>query len=117
MEMPLNIETLLKVTEQVCLDQNLIYSSAEVQVAIDYLARKKRWTHPDGSFDGGGRFYLSKDEQRSCCMGIRGPSRAHPHSEMVHGRTIAHVAALHGVEALDVRRLARRIEAKAFPHS
>lgn len=96
--------------ENICKYQNLDPAIAEVKAALEYLKRKHRLSHPEGDFDNGGRFYLSDNEKGLCCALIRSPSRAHPFSQMVHGRTIAHVADLYNVDALEVRRLAKRIE-------
>jgi hypothetical protein len=62
----------------------------------DILAAAQRWIrlrdrdeHPIGDFDRAGRFHL--DERFPCCAGIRSPSRRYPYSEMLHGRSLAHV--------------------------
>ena len=70
----------------------------------EYLNRKNRKSHPSGNFDDGGRFYLSDEERHDCCSGIRTPSRRFPYSEMVHGRTMKHVASIFNVCTLDIRR-------------
>ena len=80
------------------------------KAALEYLNRKYRILHPDGDFDAGGRFYLSDEERRTCCDGIRAPSRAYPWSEMAHGRTLRHVAMLHDVDERELRRLCRSAE-------
>lgn len=72
-----------------------------------YHARKARRAHPEGKFDKAGRFYPAETEERECCQGIRTPSRAFPYSYMTHCRTAAHVAALYGVDAAELRRAAR----------
>jgi len=83
------------------------YPETVLQVAYEYVRRRERATHPDGSFDSGGRWYPSEDEKQSCCSGIRRPSRAWPYSLMTHCRSITHVAALYGVDAREVRRAVR----------
>lgn len=60
------------------------------------------------SADQAKRFWLA--EKLSCC-GVRTPSRAHPFSQLSHGRTIVHVANLEGADLKAVRRLVRLIEA------
>lgn len=80
------------------------------KATLEYLNRKYRISHPDGDFDAGGRFYLSDEERRRCCAGIRVPSRSYPWSEMTHGRTLRHVAALYNVEEREVRRLCKSAE-------
>lgn len=81
-----------------------------VEAAIEYLKRKHRLSHPEGEFDGGGRFCLSDDERQICCLSIRTPSRSYPYSEMTHGRSLTHVAKLYKVDALVVRRISKRLE-------
>jgi len=69
----------------------------------EYIALRDRKSHPDGTFDSGGRFYLT--EKHECCRGIRTPSRAFPYSEMTHGRTLKHVAMCHGVNESECRKV------------
>jgi len=69
----------------------------------EYLDRQNRDSHPDGSFDKGGRWYPSDAEKCSCCTGLRAPSRAHPYSLMTHCRTKKHVARLFGLEVKDLK--------------
>ena len=83
-----------------------------VAAAKEYLKRKRRISHPEGDFDNGGRFYLSDEERVACCVGIREPSRSYPYSEMMHGRSLRHVAKLFEADELEVRRLAKRIESE-----
>lgn len=78
--------------------------------AHEYIARRDRVTNPTGEFDNARRWYPAASERRSCCRGIRTPSRTWPYSYMTHCRSVEHVAALHGVAASDVRTLAHRIE-------
>ncbi len=79
------------------------------EAAVEYLARRDRRSHPDGEFDGAGRFYLDGGERQECCGTIRVPSAAYPYSYMVHARTVEHVARLHGADARAVRRAAREL--------
>lgn len=72
-----------------------------------YLARQARLAHPSGTFDGGGRWFPSDEEQRDCCKAIRSPSRRWPYSLVKHCRSVAHVAALCHGEARTLRRAAR----------
>lgn len=78
------------------------------RAALEYIDLRDRATHPKGSFDSGGRFYLT--EKKFCCSGIRRPSAAYPFSEMLHGRSADHVAAKHAVDAAGVRFIARLID-------
>ena len=82
-----------------------------VNAAKEYLRRKFRIAHPQGEFDNGGRFFLAAEEHEICCINIRDPSRSYPYSHMSHGRTIRHVAEIFDADELEVRRLAKRIEA------
>jgi hypothetical protein len=72
-----------------------------------FRARRARTEHPDGSFDSAGRWYPDAPERRACCKSVRGPSRSHPYSYMIHCRTANHVAALHAVSASELRAAAR----------
>lgn len=56
-----------------------------------YESRKTRNSHPDGTFDNGGRWYPSESEHCPCCESIRGPSRNWPYSLMVHCRSKKHI--------------------------
>lgn len=85
------------------------YSPADLAAAQEAHARKWRLSHPIGSFDKAGRFTLK--ERCACCEGIRVASRAYPHSEMTHGRSITHVANLHDVPKLHVQRLVTALKA------
>ena len=66
-----------------------------LEVAKIYLDRKNRLSHPEGTFDKGGRFYPDKFEDRDCCKFIRSPSRSYPYSLMHHCRSIDHIANLY----------------------
>ncbi|HSH85384.1 MAG TPA: hypothetical protein VK979_09555 [Guyparkeria sp.] len=81
------------------------------KAAQEYLDRRDRRTHPDGTFDNAKRWYPSSTERCDCCNSIRSPSRAWPMSYMKHCRSAAHVASLYGVEARDLKRRARELEA------
>lgn len=80
-----------------------------ITAAQTYLSRRERRTHPVGTFDKAGRWYPKGNEKTADCAVIRPPSRAYPYSLMLHCRTAAHVAALYGVAARDVRRTAKQI--------
>lgn len=73
------------------------------KAAEEYRKRKSRGKHPDGQFDGGGRWYPSAPERQDCCSRIRQPSRSYPYSLMVHCRTARHVAQLYGVPEAELR--------------
>lgn len=55
-----------------------------------YAALKNRIINPDGHFDSAGRFYI--DEDCSCCKYIARPTRSYPYGQMIHGRSLVHVA-------------------------
>jgi cell division protein FtsI/penicillin-binding protein 2 len=56
----------------------------------EYTALKNRTINPDGHFDSAGRFYI--DEGCSCCKYIARPTRSYPYGQMIHGRSLVHVA-------------------------
>ena len=76
------------------------YSEAAMAAGREADLRGQRLTHPKGRFDRAGRFHL--EERCDCCVGLRQPSVAYPHTEMRHGRSITHVANLHRVPVLHV---------------
>ena len=55
-----------------------------------YELRRDRLMHPRGTFDKGGRWYPSADEECDCCHHIRTPSRSWPYSMLMHCRTFKH---------------------------
>ena len=77
--------------------------------AREYIARRDRHAHPVGEFDSAKRFTLDSSEHCACCAGIREPSRAFPFSEMVHARTLKHVANLFNVDESELRRAVKGI--------
>jgi hypothetical protein len=90
------------------------YSNEDVAAARAYVARRNRTAHPSGRFDKAGRFCLDGSERGARCAAIREPSREFPYSEMTHARSAEHVASLHGVEALSVKRLAKLIHIAGY---
>lgn len=78
-----------------------------VQALRALTARRDRTEHPRGKFDRAGRWYPDETEERDCCRMVRSPSRAHPYSYMTHCRSLTHVAALYGVDATELRTLAK----------
>ncbi len=85
------------------------YTDAGLVAAREAIARQRRVSHPTGTFDGSGCFRLT--ERLACCEMISSPTCARPHTEMLHGRSLGHVAQLHGVPKLEVQRLVRALEA------
>ena len=63
--------------------------------AIQFEKLKDRAVHPEGRPDPAGRFYLT--DGSACCDCIRAPSRNHPFSQLLHGRTAVHVAYQYGI--------------------
>ena len=77
----------------------------------EFILRRDRKVHPDGSFDSAGRWYPSAAEKCFCCYGIREPSRSWPYSQMQHCRTAAHVANLMDVDVKELRTAATIMDA------
>lgn len=73
----------------------------------EYQMRKVGQKRPRGHWDKQGRFYLSIGETLPCCRGIRPPSKAYPYSQLRHGCTYKHVAALFGVDEAELRQASR----------
>lgn len=84
------------------------FSAEVLKAAQEYINRRDRVSHPEGTFDRAGRFYLSE----ACdCDGVREPSRHYPYSQMVHGRSAKHVASIFHVPAVELRRAAKLLDA------
>ena len=67
------------------------------QAATVYQERQARLQHPEGEFDGAGRWYPSDRERQPCCDKIRGPSRRYPHSLNKHCRSLEHICNLYNL--------------------
>ena len=80
-----------------------------VAAAAVFIRRKNRTEHPPGKFDSAGRWYASEEIQGY----IRAPSRAYPYSQMVHCRTLDHVAWFNGVDVNQARTVASLLTALA----
>lgn len=76
--------------------------------ANEYIARRDRRSNPPGTFDKQGRFYC--DEKCDCCKGIRSPSVAYPYSEMLHARTLRHVAKVFKVSEKELRQFVKGVK-------
>lgn len=85
------------------------YNDAVLSAADDAISLQRRLSHPAGKFDDVGRFFLA--QRFACCATVRSPSSDYPHTEMVHGRSLRHVAHLHDVPKLHVQRMVRALEA------
>ena len=83
-----------------------------MDVARIYLDRQARLSHPHGAFDSAMRWHPDQEELRDCCNMIRSPSRAYPHSLMIHCRTLRHVAALYCKDAKKLAIAVKKLQAK-----
>lgn len=83
------------------------------KVLAEYHELSTRAINPPGTFDNAGRFYLS--ERGACCAGLRSPSRAYPYSQMVHGRTLKHIATMRGVSVHEARSALARMIVRQRP--
>lgn len=81
--------------------------------AREAIARRDRQRHPPGKFDNAGRFYAS--ERCECCLSIKSPSRTHPFLQMVHARTMTHVAQVFDVALPHLRARVREIDLGTAP--
>lgn len=81
------------------------------QAVAAYQARQVRDEHPDGYFDGAGRWYPDDDEHQACCRLIRRPTRTYPYSLLLHCRSAEHVAEVHDVSVTELRRALRAVAA------
>ncbi len=79
------------------------------EAAAEFTRRKNRTEHPAGSFDRAGRWFPADGERCDCCASLRTPSRAFPYSLMLHCRTAAHIAAKYGLDALEIKREAKKL--------
>lgn len=84
------------------------YTPAQIKAALDYLSRKRRIAHPPGSFDKARRFTAAERTKKT--ENARAPSRLFPYPEMTAARTADHVAEVHGVSGIAVKRIARAME-------
>lgn len=86
---------------------NFLLTKKLRRVAIEQINLQARVWHPSGDFDNAGRWYPTN--YCDCCESIRSPSRAYPYSLMVHCRTVAHVACVHGIEERRLRWAVKRL--------
>ena len=83
------------------------YSKPALCAAHEAYARKHRHSHPIGTFDPDGVFRLM--ERCECCANLQQADRERPYLEMLHGRTVTHVALLYDAPKLHVQRLVRAL--------
>lgn len=93
------------------IERNAVTLEAVEAAAREYIALRDRQQHPAGRFDRKGRFELAQTFE--CCRGIRAPSKRYPYPEMLHGRTVIHVAHIHGLPVEIVRRAVFLVETDA----
>jgi len=74
--------------------QKVVGSVRIIDVALEFLALQNRTAHPEGTWGTHKRFYLAN---KCACCDCRTPSRTWPNSEMLHGRTLLHVATAAGI--------------------
>ncbi|MGY9039404.1 MAG: hypothetical protein ACKVLA_16455 [Rhodobacterales bacterium] len=84
------------------------YSKSALCAAQEANARKHRHSHPVGKFGPDRVFRLI--ERCDCCANLRQADQERPHLEMLHGRTLTHVALLYDAPKLHVQRLAKALE-------
>lgn len=76
----------------------------EIEVAVEYLKRKYRYTYPDGHSKGK-KWYPYEIEHAKCCDTIRSPSNAYPWSLMIHCKSLKHLCTLHDANISKVRKI------------
>lgn len=76
-----------------------------LRALIEFSKLQNREIHPEGTFDKAGRFYLS-----NCPGWIREPSRAHPFSQMAHGRTLEYVVREADLDEDEVKELKKYVD-------
>ena len=86
-----------------------------IKAVEEFINRKTRKSHPDGSFDKAKRWEPSDNEWCECCKSIRTPSRRFPFSLMTHCRSIGHIAALYEVDAGAVRKISNYLLKNPYP--
>lgn len=86
------------------LDEKLDLAVAE------YRARREHSSRARGRFDNAGRFHTADVERCACCRAVRAPSRRWPWSELSHGSTAVHVAAVYGVDVKALRAASRKLD-------
>jgi len=86
-----------------------IIDKAVIRAVEEYLSRKDRSSHPDGTFDKARRWYPSDVEKCKACSSIREPSRAYPFSIMTHCRSIGHIANKYQVDAAVLRKVSGQV--------
>lgn len=85
-------------------------TTPSLAAAVEYINRKNRNSHPEGSFDKAGRFYPDGNDALALNQNVRAPSREWPYSYMASCRSMAHVCRMLDVDLNVVRRLVKRIE-------
>ncbi len=86
-----------------------IINKVVIKATEEYLSRKDRSSHPDGSFDKAKRWCPNDVEECEACSSIRAPSRAYPFSLMTHCRSIGHIANKYKVDASILRKISGEV--------
>jgi len=86
-----------------------IVNKSVIKATKEYLSRKNRISHPEGSFDKARRWHPSDMERCEACSTVREPSRAYPFSIMTHCRSISHIAAKYQVDATVMKKLSGQV--------
>jgi hypothetical protein len=81
-----------------------------VDAAVKFRSLRDRITNPNGYFDSGGRWYPADDNTCPDCASVRSPSKRWPYSYLKHCRTANHVASVVGVDATNVKRVAKALD-------
>jgi len=80
-----------------------MHERENLQAAADAWRRRKAGEMPAGTWDKWGWWAPVRDEHAPCCDWVC-PNDKHPHANLHHCRTVAHVAALYGVDPEALRR-------------
>jgi len=96
-------------------NQILFINKRTIEAAKEFIVRKTRKKHPDGSFDNTRRWQPSNDERCHCCRLIREPSRRFPYSLMTHCRSVGHIASLYDVDAGAIRKISNYVFKNPYP--
>jgi hypothetical protein len=88
------------------------YDPQILEAALEAFSRARGWTNrPALPTEADGSIWESRSSARTAPgFGIREPSRAFPFSQMKHGRSVVHVAALFGADPLQVKRAVKAIK-------
>lgn len=86
-----------------------VIEAAREQYARRPPSDERPASQPDGATDAFGRWWPSDAERRPCCDGPRQPDQGSPRGLFEHCCTQRHVAALYGVDPLELRIAVRHL--------